>query len=105
MAEVFSATQPSGNGETPRVSLIQGIINEIEAANHHKQQAINLLDDLKGWLIRSLERDIGFNTRLVQAIADNSPQIDGTLMDDDIQKIAQTFAHRADDNAGTDSNS
>ena len=101
MAEVFSATQPSGNGETPRVSLIQGVINEIDASTVHKQRAIDLLDDLKGWLIRSLERDIGFHDRLVQAIADNSPQIDGTLMDDDIAKIASTFAHRADDNAAT----
>jgi hypothetical protein len=94
MAEIFGAPQPAdGNGETPRVSLIQGVINEMDAANNHKQRAIDLLDDLKGWLIRSLERDVGFHMRLVQAITDNSPHIDTSLMETEIQKIASKYGN------------
>ena len=93
MSEVFAAQQPNdGNGEREpmRVSLIQGIINEMETANNHKQRAIDLLDDLKGWLIRSLERDVGFNMRLIQAISDNAP-VDSSLMENDIVQIASKF--------------
>ena len=98
MTEIFAAKQlTDGNGEPPRVSLIQGIINEVEASNHHKQRAIDLLDDLKAWLIRSLERDVGFNMRLVQAIADNTTPVDSTMLESDIQKIASRFGANGSD--------
>jgi hypothetical protein len=92
------AEQTSGNGETMRVSLIQAVVNEMNTSTEAKQRAVNLLDDLKGWLIRSLERDVGFNMRLVQAISDNTPQMDTTtLMENEIAKIASKYGANGDE--------
>jgi hypothetical protein len=71
-----------------RVSLIQGVINEMDQAAAHKQQAINLLDNLKAWLTDSLERDYGFRARMLRAI---TVEEGTTLMDNDIKNIASSF--------------
>jgi len=79
------------NPEPVRTSLIQGVINEINLSASHKQRAIDLLGDLRAWLDNSLQRDIAFHDRLVQAVDDNAPQIDTTIMESDIKKIAATY--------------
>jgi len=96
---IFASKQPQSDPPTNggehsevRVSLIQGIINKMDEANAAKKEAINLLDQLKGWLVSSLDRDYGFTHRLVNAIADNSPEINTTLLEGDIAKIAAKYS-------------
>ena len=105
MAEVFSAQQPNEtNVETIGVSLIQHVTNSMDQANAHKKQAIEALDLIKGWLSASYDRDYRFTTRLVQAIADNTPQVDSTFLEGDIAQIASKFGANGGGNAQPTSN-
>jgi hypothetical protein len=69
-------------------SLIQGVINEMDQATTHKQRAIDLLDDLKAWLIQSLQRDYAFRDRMLRA---TTVEQGAVLMESDIRSIASTF--------------
>jgi hypothetical protein len=93
MAEVFSAQQPSGNGEAMvTVSFFQGLVNKMAEIDHSRKEAIEIVDYLKNWLLSQQERDMNFSRKLVTAIEDNTQQIEGGLADDDIAKIASKFA-------------
>jgi hypothetical protein len=97
MAEVFSGQQPSGNGETQtiQVSMFQALITEGEYVIQHKENMLKILDQLKTWLGATLEKDIGFNMRLVKAVEDNAPKYIDALPEDNIPKIAEKYAYRA----------
>jgi len=96
MAEIFGAPQPSdGNGEL-RVSLFQGLVNAMRQSTECKQQALDIVRQLDSWLVNSMQRDIMFADKLVQAIEDNSQHIDSSLMEGDIKKIAGKFGANGD---------
>src|SRR5215472_1424093 len=96
MSEVFSAQQPNdGNGEL-RISLFQGLVNAMRQSTEQKQVALDIVRQLDSWLVNSMQRDIMFTDKLVQAIEDNSAHIDASLMEKDIAKIAAKFGANGD---------
>jgi hypothetical protein len=82
----------NGNGNT-RPSLLQGVFNEMVESGRHKRNARELLKQLDAWIADSIMRDDAFMDRLIRAIEDNAPhdQVDSTLMESDIQNIAQNY--------------